>query len=178
MRQTSFAAMHCSLARSLELIGDWWSPLILRDLAIGPRRFGELAEDLGISRNLLTDRLEGLVAAGVIGRSRYQDRPPRYRYHLAEAGVDLVPALMALTAWGDRWATPQGGPPVRYRHRDCRQVFTPTVCCPSCQQAVTADQVDVLPGPGAQRAPGTMLAGEFILQRLTDGPGSPEPRRV
>jgi DNA-binding HxlR family transcriptional regulator len=178
MRQTSFARMHCSLARSLEVIGDWWSPLILRDLAIGPRRFDELAGDLGISRNLLTTRLEGLVAAGVIARSRYQDHPPRYRYHLAEAGADLVPALMALTAWGDRWATPEGGPPVRYRHRDCGQVFTPTVFCPSCQQAVTADEVDVLPGPGAQRAPGTMLAGEFILQRLTDGPGSREPGRA
>ena len=67
MRQTSFADMHCSLARSLEVIGDWWSPLILRDLGIGPRRFDELAGDLGISRNLLTTRLEGLMAAGVIG---------------------------------------------------------------------------------------------------------------
>jgi DNA-binding HxlR family transcriptional regulator len=169
MRQTSFADMHCSLARSLEVIGDWWSPLILRDLAIGPRRFDELADDLGISRNLLTTRLEDLRAAGVVDRSRYQDHPPRYSYHLGEAGVDLVPALMALTAWGDRWATPEGGPPVRYRHRHCGQLFTPTVCCPSCQQAVTADGVDVLPGPGAKQAPGTMRAGEFIMQRLSNG---------
>jgi DNA-binding HxlR family transcriptional regulator len=166
MRQTSFAAMHCSLARSLELVGDWWSPLILRDLAIGPRRFDELVADLGISRNLLTTRLEGLAAAGVVSRSRYQEHPPRDRYHLAEAGADLVPVLMALTAWGDRWATPEGGPPVRYRHRDCGHVFTPTVCCPSCGQAVTAEAVEVLPGPGGRRAPGTMLTGEFLTQRL------------
>jgi DNA-binding HxlR family transcriptional regulator len=175
MRQTSFADMHCSLARSLEVIGDWWSPLILRDLAIGPRRFDELAGDLGISRNLLTTRLEGLMAAKVIDRTPYRDHPPRYRYHLAKAGEELVPALMVLTAWGDRWATPEGGPPVRYRHRDCGQVFTPTVCCPCCQQAVTGDDVDVLPGPGAQSAPGTMLAGEFIMQRLADNSGSRQP---
>ena len=178
MRQTSFADMHCSLARSLEVIGDWWSPLILRDLGIGPRRFDELAGDLGISRNLLTTRLESLMTAGVVGRSRYQDHPPRYRYYLAEAGIDLVPVLMALTAWGDRWATPEGGPPVRYRHRACGQVFTPTVCCPSCQQAVTADEVDLLPGPGALRAPGAMLAGDFIMQRHIDGHDSAEPERA
>jgi len=131
-----------------------------------------------MTSNLLTTRLEGLMAAGVIGRSRYQDHPPRYRYYLAEAGVDLVPVLMALTAWGDRWATPEGGPPVRYRHRACGQVFTPTVCCPSCQQAVTADEVDLLPGPGALRAPGAMLAGDFIMQRHIDGHDSAEPERA
>jgi DNA-binding HxlR family transcriptional regulator len=168
MRQTSFADMHCSLARSLELVGDWWSPLILRDLAIGPRRFDELATDLGISRNLLTTRLQSLGAAGVVARTRYQEHPPRYEYTLAEAGVELVPVLMALTGWGDRWATPQGGPPLRYRHRDCGKVFTPTVCCPACGKDVQADNVDLLPGPGGRQAPGTMLTGEFIAQRLNE----------
>lgn len=168
MRQTSFADMHCSLARSLELIGDWWSPLILRDLAIGPRRFDELAADLGISRNVLTTRLEGLVAADIVARSRYQKHPPRDRYELTRAGADLVPVLMALTAWGDRWATPEGGPPLRYRHRNCGHVFTATMSCTSCGQPVKADEVDIIPGPGARRAPGTMLTGEFILDRLND----------
>jgi DNA-binding HxlR family transcriptional regulator len=169
MRQTSFSGMHCSLARSLDRIGDWWSPLILRDLAIGPRRFDELVVDLGISRNLLTTRLAGLAEAGVIERNLYQDHPPRYQYGLTPAGSELVPVLMALTAWGDRWATPEGGPPVRYRHRDCGEVFTPAVCCSSCGQPVTADQVDLLPGPGGRQAPGTMLAGDFIAQRLRTG---------
>jgi DNA-binding HxlR family transcriptional regulator len=166
MRQTSFSEMHCSLARSLELVGDWWSPLILRDLAIGPRRFDELADDLGISRNLLTTRLGGLIDADVVARTLYQERPRRYRYHLTAAGSELVPVLMVLTAWGDRWAPPEGGPPVRYRHRDCGQIFTPTVCCPSCSQVVTADKVDPLPGPGGRRAPGTKLVGDFIAERL------------
>jgi len=86
MRQTSFAAMQCSLARSLEMVGDWWSPLILRDLALGPRRFDELAVDLGISRNLLATRLEGLAVDGIVTRLRYLDHPPRYRYQLTQAG--------------------------------------------------------------------------------------------
>jgi DNA-binding HxlR family transcriptional regulator len=176
MRQTSFSEMHCSLARSLQLVGDWWSPLILRDLAIGPRRFDDLADDLGISRNLLTTRLGGLIDAGVVARTLYQEHPPRYRYHLTEAGSELVPVLMVLTAWGDRWAPPEGGPPVQYQHRDCGEVFTPTVCCSSCGQPVTADEVDLLPGPGGRRAPGTMLAGEFIAERLSLSGWSPERR--
>ena len=157
--------MHCSLARSLELIGDWWSPLILRDLAIGPRRFDELATDLGVSRNLLTTRLHGLMTAGVIRRRLYEQRPPRYEYALSDAGMEIVPVLMALTAWGDRWATPQGGPPLRYRHRNCGAVFTPTVCCPTCTETVHADDVDLLPGPGGRQAPGTMLTGDFLAER-------------
>jgi DNA-binding HxlR family transcriptional regulator len=167
VRQTSFSDMHCSLARSLELVGDWWSPLILRDLAIGPRRFDELADDLGISRNLLTNRLNGLVDSGIVTRIRYQDHPPRDRYGLAAAGSELVPVLMLLTEWGNRWATPDGGPPVRYRHRDCGQEFTPTVCCSGCGRPVDGDAVDILPGPGGRRAPGTMLAADFIAERLT-----------
>ncbi|MBV9661032.1 MAG: helix-turn-helix transcriptional regulator [Acidimicrobiales bacterium] len=169
MRQTSFAAMQCSLARSLEMVGDWWSPLILRDLALGPRRFDELAVDLGISRNLLATRLEGLAVDGIVTRLRYLDHPPRYRYQLTQAGVDLVPVLMALTAWGDRWATPDDGPPIRYRHRTCGHVFTPTVCCSSCAEAVSSESVHVLPGPGGRPGPGTMLTGEFIGARLMNG---------
>jgi DNA-binding HxlR family transcriptional regulator len=152
--------------RSLELIGDWWSPLILRDLAFGPRRLDELADDLGISRNLLAARLGGLIDAGVVPRTLYQEDPRRYRYHLTAAGSELVPVMMALTAWGDRWATPEGGPPVRYRHRDCGQIFTPTVCCSSCGQPVADEDVDLFPGPGGRTAPGTMLAANFIAERL------------
>jgi len=98
MQRTSFARMHCSLARGLELIGDWWSPLIIRDLFLGVRRFEELADDLGISRNLLTRRLASLQKNGIIERRPYQERPVRYDYRLSAAGRDLVPALLALTA--------------------------------------------------------------------------------
>src|SRR5262252_9248412 len=116
MRQTSFADMHCSLAHALELVGDWWTPLILRDLFMGLDRFDDLVTDLGISRNLLSTRLAELVAQGVVERQRYSDRPPRDHYRLTRSGRELVPIFAALTAWGDRWATPPFGPPVLFRH--------------------------------------------------------------
>ncbi|MBB5909876.1 winged helix-turn-helix transcriptional regulator [Actinoalloteichus hymeniacidonis] len=165
MRQTSFAEMHCSLARSLDLVGDWWSPLLLRDLFLGARRFDELVENLGISRNLLTGRLTTLGEAGVIDRVPYRQRPTRYRYALTESGRELVPILLALTAWGDRWATPPGGPPITFRHRDCGHSFTPTVACSECGQPIEAEDVDPVPGPGAQAGPGTRLIGGFLERR-------------
>jgi DNA-binding HxlR family transcriptional regulator len=165
MRQTSFAGMYCSLAQSLERIGDWWTPLIIRDLYLGLDRFEDLAVDLGISRNLLTTRLTQLVEDGIIERERYSDRPPRDRYVLAEAGRDLVPIIVALTAWGDKWATPPEGPPVRFRHRLCGHRCTPVVACSHCGEAIDADELDVLPGPGGRVAPGTMLVPEMVIGR-------------
>lgn len=100
------------LSIGLELIGDWWSPLIIRDLFLDVARFDELVEDLGISRNLLTRRLNALARNGIVERKAYQRRPTRYKYGLTEAGRDLVPAILALTAWGDRWAQPKEGSPI------------------------------------------------------------------
>ncbi|BCJ27347.1 winged helix-turn-helix transcriptional regulator [Actinocatenispora sera] len=155
MRQTSFAEMHCSLARSLEVVGDWWTPLILRDVYLGIDRFADLAEDLGISRNLLTERLNGLVDDGVLRRERYRQRPPRDRYVLTESGRQLIPILVALTAWGDRWQPPDGGPPIRFEHRDHDAV--PVVACGACGDAIVADELTARPGPGGRAAPGTMV---------------------
>lgn len=159
MRQTSFAGFHCSLARSLDLVGDWWSPLILRDLFMGLNRFDDLAINLGISRNLLTHRLTDLVSHGIVKRQRYSERPPRDRYVLTEAGRELVPILAALTVWGDRWATPPGGPPVLFRHRVCEHRTKPRVACSDCGQPLTAEELEFLPGPGARSGPGTLLSG-------------------
>ena len=151
--------MQCSLARSLELIGDWWNPLILRDLYLGVTRYDDLAEDLGVSRNLLTTRLADLVAGGLIERRPYQDNPIRYDYLLTEAGRDLAPVLMALTAWGDRWVTPDGGPPARFVHAECGHQFTPTVACSTCGESVSYDDVVVRAGPGSRPTPGTAVVG-------------------
>jgi DNA-binding HxlR family transcriptional regulator len=157
--------MYCSMARSLEVIGDWWTPLILRDLYLGLSRFDELAEDLEISRNLLSTRLNALVDNGIIERRRYQARPPRDEYTLTEAGRDLVPVLMALTAWGDRWVAPSQGPPVRFRHHACESEFVPSVHCSECHEPITDDDVDVLPGPGGRAAPGTRLIAKLLRDR-------------
>jgi DNA-binding HxlR family transcriptional regulator len=164
MRQTSFSEMHCSLARSLEVVGDWWSPLVLRDLYVGIDRFDELVRDLGISRNLLASRLDRLVEGGVVHRERYSEHPPRDRYRLTAAGRDLVPILMALTAWGDRWTDPEDGPPIAFEHRGCGHRFVPQVHCSHCGSPIDADQVVPVPGPGGRQSPGTMRIGEYLAK--------------
>ena len=165
MRQTSFSAMHCSLARTLEVVGDWWSPLVLRSLFLGLDRFDELVEDLGISRNLLAARLVALEEGGVVMRQRYQDRPVRHRYVLTPAGRELVPVLAALTAWGDRWVAPAEGPPLLFRHATCGHRTVPHVTCSHCGDALTADDLEPRPGPGGRAAPGTALVAGRVAAR-------------
>lgn len=165
VERTSFADMHCSLARTLERIGDWWSPLILRDLFLGVRRFDELVEDLGISRNLLTRRLAALIEAGIVRRDAYQQRPKRYEYRLTEAGDDLAPILMALTAWGDRWARPAAGKPIEFVHESCGKTFVPQIVCPHCRDEVRADEVRAIPGPGGAATPGTRVVARLLSRR-------------
>lgn len=148
--------MHCSIAQAVGVVAEPWTPLILRDLFLGLRRFDQLSEDLGISRNLLTQRLERLQAAGVVEKVAYQERPARHEYHLTEAGRDIVPALITLMAWGDRWATPPGGPPALLIH-SCGRQFTPEVTCPHCGGAAGADTITMVGGPGAAQGPGTMV---------------------
>lgn len=162
MERTSFAQMRCSLARGLDLIGDWWSPLIIRDLFLNVSRFDELVEDLGISRNLLTRRLKSLVAKGIIERVAYQARPVRYSYRLTEAGRDLVPAILALTAWGDRWARPREGSPILFVHKTCGHRFEPRVICSACAAAISAESVIAIPGPGGATKPGTMVVAKRL----------------
>lgn len=175
MRQTSFAEMACSMARSLELIGDWWTPLIIRDLQLGVDRFDALAEDLGISRNLLASRLTHLVEHGIAERHRYSEHPPRDRYVLTGAGRELVPVLLALTAWGDRWASRESGPPMVFRHRRCGQRFTATVTCGACGEPLRAGEVEALPGPGGRAGPGTRVLGEMLARRAAAGRDNPSP---
>jgi DNA-binding HxlR family transcriptional regulator len=162
MRQTSFGEFHCSLARSLEVVGDWWTPLIVRDVAVGLNRFDEIVEDLGISRNLLATRLEDLEGNGILQRRQYHERPPRFEYTLTKAGEELIPILMALTTWGDRWFTPPGGAPVRFQHLACGHTFTPKVSCSACGAPIRGDDVIPRPGPGSVSAPGTRLVPERL----------------
>jgi DNA-binding HxlR family transcriptional regulator len=167
MERTSFANMRCSLARTLEKVGDWWTPLILRDLFIGVTRFDALVEDLGISRNLLTSRLKTLEAHGIISRRAYQQKPLRHEYELSEAGRDLVPILLALTAWGDRWAQPEEGAPLLFRHKHCGEIFEPRVTCSACGEPVRAEEVDVMPGPGGVSAPGTKIVAQLVAVQVS-----------
>jgi DNA-binding HxlR family transcriptional regulator len=162
MKRTTFADMQCSMSRALEVIGDWWTPLIIRDLFIGVSRFDHLVADLGISRNLLTERLRLLEANRLISRRAYSEKPPRHEYALTAAGADLVPVLMALTAWGDKWVRPEEGKPILFRHHVCGHVFSPQITCPHCSGSVEAAEVSALPGPGGRRKRGTMVIAEIL----------------
>jgi DNA-binding HxlR family transcriptional regulator len=162
MERTSFAEMRCSLARALEFIGDWWSPLIIRDLFLGVSRFDDLIEDLGISRNLLTRRLNALVADGIVDKKAYQQRPRRYEYRLTEAGGDLVPVLLALTEWGDRWVGPKQGRPILFEHAGCGRRFTPKIVCSECGETIRSGDVKAIAGPGGAATVGTKLVARRL----------------
>jgi len=150
MQRTRFADLAaCSIARTLDVIGEPWSPLILRDVFVGVSRFDQIQADLGVSRKVLTERLKWLVESGVLERRRYQDRPPRYEYVLTDKGTELVDLLMVMVAWGDRWADDGAGPPVLYRHRSCGEISHVELRCAHCGTTMRADDVVLLDGPGA-----------------------------
>ena len=137
----------CPIAATLEAVGDRWTLLILRDLFRGVRRFEALHRDLGIARNLLTDRLNRLVDLGIAQRVPYQDRPIRHEYRLTAKGADLSPALVALMRWGDRWYADHG-PPTLLVHDACGTPLEQAVACPTCHTDVTPHHIRSRPGPG------------------------------
>jgi DNA-binding HxlR family transcriptional regulator len=121
----------CSASRTLEVIGERWTMLIVRDAFLGIRRFDDFQRSLGIARNVLQGRLARLVEHGILERVRYQERPERFEYRLTEKGLDLWPILISLLAWGDRHAAP-AGPPVVLEHRDCGGRVNDRRICDSC----------------------------------------------
>jgi DNA-binding HxlR family transcriptional regulator len=152
MRWAQLDREACSVARTLAVIGDRWSLLILRDCFLRIRRFEEFEARLGITRHVLADRLRKLVAAGVLARVAYQERPRRYEYRLTEKGLDLNGVLLAMVQWGDAHMAGDAGPPKLYEHRDCGCIFDPVMCCSVCGGVVTARNIRILDGPGAAPA--------------------------
>jgi len=140
--------MACSIARTLDVIGEPWSPLILRDVWVGLNRFEQLQGDLGISRKVLTERLNHLVERGILERQPYDERP-RHEYVLTDQGRELVDLLLVMVAWGDKWLAGTPGPPVLYRHHACGEITSVEVRCTGCGEPMHAGDLDVLPGPGA-----------------------------
>jgi DNA-binding HxlR family transcriptional regulator len=149
VQRTDFAAMACSIARTFDLLGEPWTALILRDVFVGVTRFDELRADLGVSRKVLAERLARLVAAEVLERRPYAERPVRHEYVLTGKGVDLCGVLLAAAAWGDRWAAGAAGPPVLLRHRGCGQHTRAEVRCAACGGHLRVTDLDVEDGPGA-----------------------------
>ncbi len=151
----------CSIARSLAVVGDRWTLLILRDAFLRVRRFDDFQQRLGITRHLLASRLDKLVKLGVMKKQQYQDRPPRHEYRLTPMGIGLYPVLQVLTAWGDQWLDGGKGPPVVYRHQRCGKTFTPTMHCSECGEPVDPREVTPTLGPGFRAAvtDGKVLSG-------------------
>ncbi len=148
MQRTDFAQMPCSIARSLALAGEPWSPLVMRNVFIGINRFDDLQRDLGISRKVLTERLNHLVDGGLLERRPYSERPLRHEYLLTRMGSEFVDVLMAMVAWGDRWTAGDAGPPILYRHKSCGQITHVEPHCAACGEELHSGDVDVEPGPG------------------------------
>jgi DNA-binding HxlR family transcriptional regulator len=141
----------CSIARTLELVGERWTLLIVRDAFLGVRRFDDFQQSLGVSRGVLTDRLRRLVESGILERRLYQERPPRYEYRLTDKGRDLWPVTVAFLKWGDRYLA-EDGPPRLILHRGCGGEVTERLACSKCGAELTVQDVEAKPGPGARAA--------------------------
>ena len=143
----TYDTQNCSAARTLELVGERWSLLIIRDaLFAGATRFNDFLS-LGIATNILKSRLDGFVHAGIMDRRSYSRNPDHYEYLLTDKGRDLAPAIVSLTEWGDRWAAPEG-PPILYVHFICGGAITQEITCANCGQLHDPAEVQVRPGPG------------------------------
>lgn len=138
--------MACSVARTLEHIGERWTFLLLRDAFYGVRRFDDFQASLGVARNILTKRLAKLVESGIMRKEQYQSNPPRYEYRLTEKGRELVPILTTMVAWGDKWEH-GGNPPVRLIHDDCGHAMHATAVCSHCAGELDAFNISVEPLP-------------------------------
>jgi DNA-binding HxlR family transcriptional regulator len=149
MLKNDYDSQVCSIAATLEVVGERWSLLIVRDVLLGLRRFDEIQASLGIARNVLQTRLTRLLDHGVLERRLYQERPARYEYRLTEKGLDLWPAIVALMNWGDRYAAPQAGAPVLLEHRGCGGAVDEHRICSACGARLSVRDVRALPGPGA-----------------------------
>ena len=140
-------AVECSIQRTLDLIGDRWTLLIVRDLFRGVRRFSRIQEDLGIAKNLLTDRLGTLVDADIVEKVPYQERPVRHEYRLTEKGRALSPSLLALMRWGDRYVS-GGLAPTELVHDECGTRLELQPWCTTCNVPVAPTDISSRPGPG------------------------------
>jgi DNA-binding HxlR family transcriptional regulator len=157
MQRTPFSEFACSVARSLEIVGEWWTPLILRDVFLGLRRFDLIQADLGIPRKVLTERLMTLVDNGILEKRPYRDGRIRDEYHLTERGRDFATTLIAIMDWGDRWLSGDSGVPLRVNHSDCGGSVKARLVCDRCNQEVDVDGVTFASGPGARPIKGTAV---------------------
>jgi DNA-binding HxlR family transcriptional regulator len=149
MLRRDYEGQNCSIARALEVVGERWTLLIVRDVFLGLRRFDELQENLGIARNVLTDRLNRLVDEGILERARYSERPERYEYRLTDRGRELNVALTALRQWGDKYLSEE--PPRLLRRKADRKPVVAALV-PKGADVLRPEEVETVPGPGLKTA--------------------------
>ncbi len=149
MPSNSSIDRNCSVARTLEVLGDRWTFLILREVFFGVHRFDLFQKNLGIARNILADRLKRLVAHDILERQQYQEHPPRYEYRLTERGRDLYGIILGVIRWGDRWLDGGAGAPLLLHHESCGHDLTSVTVCAHCGEEVKPIDVTYRDGPGA-----------------------------
>lgn len=143
----------CSLARTVAVIGDRWTMLILRESFLRRKRFEEFQSSLLITRHLLAGRLKKLVSFGVLRRVPYQSSPKRYEYILTQKGLDLYPVVMSIVHWGNIHMVDSRGRPLLHEHKHCGKMFDPLMVCSECGEPIRAKEVHVHAGPGASKKP-------------------------
>ncbi|MCW3013518.1 MAG: transcriptional regulator [Solirubrobacterales bacterium] len=148
MDEISASTYQCSVARTVEVVGERWTMLILREAFLGVKRFDHIQRDLGIARNILSDRLGKLVDQGILEKRQYSERPARFEYRLTAKGRDLHPIVVTLMQWGDKHAAGPDGAPVELVHEACGQTTTPLLVCDGCGEPVHALNVHPARGPG------------------------------
>jgi len=150
MRWQTLAKEDCSLARTLAVVGDRWTLMILRDAFLKVRRFEDFEQSLQIARRVLAERLALLVEEGILKKVPYQERPVRHEYRLTDKGLDLYPAILSLVHWGDKYYAGRKGPPVIHTHVKCGHDFRSVMTCSECGESVSAREV-VVHGRPARR---------------------------
>jgi DNA-binding HxlR family transcriptional regulator len=148
VKRTDTSGWPCTIARSADVLGDHWNVLLIRQACLGTRRFDDFQAELGIGRNILTQRLTRLVDERILTRVEYQQNPPRYEYRLTDKGRDAYPILAAMAAWGDRWLTGPEGTPLVLHHTECGHDMHAVVVCSECAQPLDVRKVRAKPGPG------------------------------
>jgi DNA-binding HxlR family transcriptional regulator len=148
MRKTEIEHLNCSVARTIGVVGERWTLLLLREFFLGSHRFEVLQAHTGISSRALSDRLQHLRKLGIIKAVAYQKRPVRYEYRLTDKGLELYPIIVSMTYWGDRWMKAKSErQPARLVHKDCGHVFKPVLTCGTCGEATAARDVRIKIGP-------------------------------
>lgn len=150
MRWEELAEQPCSLSRTLSVVGDRWTLLVLRECFMGVRRFDDFEKRMGITRHVLAERLKRLTEHGVLVKSAYQQRPLREEYRLTDKGHDLYPAVLALVNWGDKYMSGDAGQPIRHVHKTCGHEVHGVMVCSDCGEPLRARDMSLLEAPQLQ----------------------------